>query len=182
MAQADIKLAGVLLTLEGNTVKLAAPDLQIDHQPRRVSQTGSRRALVHGFNDKLVINFNKDYPGGVTIRGDVYVPNKGKPIAFEIQLSPQSLARTLERQEKYIRDGVIGCWLFEKPVPKLIEERPDLPVFYVQGNEESDLIVNLGDRRKVDLQVFLQNFIANNIQFNTVARTKTQQTIKLVFY
>lgn len=115
-------------------------------------------------------------------RADVYIPNKGKPIAFEIQLSPQSLARTLERQEKYIRDGVIGCWLFEKPVPKLIEERPDLPVFYVQGNEESDLIVNLGDRRKVDLQVFLQNFIANNIQFNTVARTKNQQTIKLVFY
>ncbi len=55
-------------------------------------------------------------------RADVYIPNKGKPIAFEIQLSPQSLARTLERQEKYIRDGVIGCWLFEKPVPKLIEE------------------------------------------------------------
>ncbi len=115
-------------------------------------------------------------------RADVYIPNNGKPIAFEIQLSPQSLTRTLERQAKYIRDGVIGCWLFENPVPKLIEERPDLPVFYVQGNEGSDLIVNLGDRRKVELQTFLENFIAGNIQFKPVAKTKKTQVVNLVFY
>ena len=115
-------------------------------------------------------------------RADVYIPKNGKPIAFEIQLSPQSLARTLERQAKYIRDGVIGCWLFENPVPKLIEERPDLPVFYVQESEASNLIVNLGDRRKVDLQTFLENFIADNIQFKNVAKTKKTQVVNLVFY
>ena len=63
-------------------------------------------------------------------RSDVFVPNNGNPIAFEIQLSPQSLLRTIERQSKYTGDGIIGCWLFENPVPKLNEERPDLPVFY----------------------------------------------------
>lgn len=114
-------------------------------------------------------------------RADVFIPNGGKPIAFEIQLSAQSLLRTLERQSKYIRDGIIGCWLFETPIPKLNEERPDLPVFYVE-EEDSNLFVNLSNRRKVDLNTFLESFIANGIQFKSVAKTKTKQLINLVFY
>ena len=115
-------------------------------------------------------------------RADVYVPNNDKPIAFEIQLSPQSLKKTLERQSKYIRDGIVGCWLFENPVSKLNEERPDLPLFYVEDKKDSTLQVNLGDRRKVDLNTFLENFISNNIQFKSVAKTKTRQLVNLVFY
>lgn len=115
-------------------------------------------------------------------RADVYVPNNGRPIAFEIQLSPQSLSRTLERQSRYIRDGIIGCWLFERPVAKLNEERPDLPLFYVEDNTNPNLQVNLGKRRRVNLATFLQNFISNNIQFKTSAKTDTKQQIDLVFY
>jgi len=58
-------------------------------------------------------------------RADVFVPNNERAIAFEIQLSAQTLHKTLQRQSKYIRDGIVGCWLFENPIPKLIEERPD---------------------------------------------------------
>lgn len=119
---------------------------------------------------------------GIGWRADVFAPNSERPIAFEIQLSPQSLKRTLERQLKYINDGIIGCWLFENPIPKLIEERPDLPVFYVEDNEDSNLLVNLGDRRKIDLRTFLENFISNNIQFKPTAKTKSIQTVKLLFY
>jgi len=115
-------------------------------------------------------------------RADVYVPNSDKPIAFEIQLSPQSLRKTLERQSKYIRDGIIGCWFFENPVSKLNDERPDLPLFYVEDTSQSNLEVNLGDRRKVDLHTFLENFISNNIQFKSIAVTKTKQLVNLVFY
>lgn len=115
-------------------------------------------------------------------RADVFIPNNERPIAFEIQLSSQSLSKTLERQSKYIRDGILGCWFFENPIPKLIEERPDLPVFYVEDKEDSNLLVNLGNRRKIDLRTFLENFISNNIQFKTVAKTKSLQTIKLIFY
>jgi hypothetical protein len=115
-------------------------------------------------------------------RADVFVPNSDKPIAFEIQLTPQTLKRTLERQAKYIRDGIIGCWFFENPVSKLNEERPDLPLFYVEDTAGSNLQVNLGDRRKVDLHTFLQNFISNNIQFKPIAITKTKQLVNLVFY
>ncbi len=115
-------------------------------------------------------------------RADVFIPNHEKPIAFEIQLSPQSLSKTLERQAKYIRDGIIGCWFFEKPVYKLNEERPDLPLFYVEDQEDSNLLVNLGDRRKLDLSMFLDNFISNNIQFKQSALTKTRQTVNLIFF
>jgi hypothetical protein len=64
-------------------------------------------------------------------RADVLVTNKQSKVTFEVQISPQSLKKTLERQEKYIRDGIVGCWLFEKPLSKFSDERPDLPLFYV---------------------------------------------------
>jgi len=115
-------------------------------------------------------------------RADVFIPNEIRSIAFEIQLSPQSLSRTLERQSKYIRDGVIGCWLFENPIPKLVNERPDLPVFYVEDGENSNLVVNLGTRRKLDLQTFLEKFISENIQFRTSAITNSVQQAELLFY
>jgi hypothetical protein len=115
-------------------------------------------------------------------RADIFIPRDTRPIAFEIQLSSQSLSKTIERQSKYIRDGIVGCWLFEDPLPKLIEERPDLPVFYVEDNENSGLMVNLGTRRKIELQTFLENFIANNIQFISIAKTNSIQAVKLVFY
>ncbi len=115
-------------------------------------------------------------------RADVFVPNNGRPIAFEVQLSPQSLKKTLERQAKFERDGIIGCWLFENPVSKLNNERPDLPLFYVENDNYTSLLVNLGDRRKVELHMFLENFISNNIRFNSVAKTHTKQLVNLVFY
>ena len=119
---------------------------------------------------------------GTDWRADVLVPNLGEPIAFEVQLSPQSLRRTVERQQKYIRDGIIGCWLFEKPVYKLNKERPDLPLFYVEDNAGPELLVNLGDRRKVELPIFLDNFISFNIKFRPKALTSRIQTVHLVFY
>jgi hypothetical protein len=49
--------------------KVNGVDLILDSPSRRRSPTGTRRALVHDQNDGLTINFNGDYPGGVTIDG-----------------------------------------------------------------------------------------------------------------
>ena len=70
----------------------------------------------------------------------------------------------------------------ENPVSKLIEERLDLPVFYIEDKKGSSLIVNLGDRRKIELQIFLENFISNSIQFKKVVKSQTIQTVRLRFY
>ncbi len=136
--------------------------------------------ILSAFHD-LGIEAKPEYRGQ-DWRADVFVPNDGQSIAFEVQLSPQSLKRTLERQSKYLRDGITGCWLFENPVSKLNDERPDLPLFYVEEGSQQELLVNLGDRKKVELKFFLEIFIKNNIKFRNIAKTDTVQNVKLVFY
>lgn len=50
--------------------KVEGHDIILDAGERRRSDGPSfRRALVHDQNDGLTVNFNNDYPGGVTING-----------------------------------------------------------------------------------------------------------------
>ena len=75
----DIKLdqqGGDWLIIEGRVLKTTASDLIIDSPGRRLGGSPSsphRRALVHDFQDGLTINFNGDYPGGVTVNGKLAV-------------------------------------------------------------------------------------------------------------
>jgi hypothetical protein len=69
--QSDIHLNGNWLVLEGTWIKLRSLDLMLDSPSRRRNNTGHRRALVHDPQDGLTINYAKDYPGGVTIQGEV---------------------------------------------------------------------------------------------------------------
>ncbi|MBA4159861.1 MAG: hypothetical protein H0X65_20690 [Gemmatimonadetes bacterium] len=57
----------------GTHLRLSHHDLHLDNSSRRSSSAGNRRALVHDFQDGLTLNYNQDYPGGVTIRGEVKV-------------------------------------------------------------------------------------------------------------
>lgn len=65
--------------------------------------------------------------GGKGWRADVLAPTSGIPVAFEVQLSPQGLTRTIERQDRFWRSGVAGCWLFleGKKLRNLNAERND---------------------------------------------------------
>jgi hypothetical protein len=63
-----------LSSVTGTTIKLSHHTLQLDNAGRRSAATGQRRALVHASGDMLTLNFAQDYPGGVTIRGTVKVP------------------------------------------------------------------------------------------------------------
>jgi hypothetical protein len=149
-------------------------------EPKSISKHSRiQHEIVSACND-LGIKAIQEFTGNGW-RADVFIPDINIPIAFEIQLSQQSLNKTLERQSKYIKDGILGCWLFQKPIPKLIEERPDLPVFFVDEKEEAKLIVSLADRRHVILHEFLESFIKGKIRFNKRAITKRTQHIKLVF-
>jgi hypothetical protein len=60
--------------LGGTHLRCEHHDLHLDHTARRSNRTGHRRALVHDFQDGLTINWAGDYPGGVTIRGEVKAP------------------------------------------------------------------------------------------------------------
>ncbi|NKB82823.1 MAG: hypothetical protein GKS05_13260 [Nitrospirales bacterium] len=139
-----------------------------------------KSAIFSSCNDLGVHTF-QEYKGR-DWRADVYVASDTKNFAFEIQMSPQSLKKTLERQKKYIRDGVIGCWLFEKAPSKLSDERPDLPLFYITEQEGKSFSVSLSGRKELPLQDFLRNFLIGNIKFCDVVRTAREQKVKLVFY
>ncbi len=69
----DIKFDGDWVIVEGNWTKLRTMDLMLDAPSRRSSNAGYRRALVHDYGDKLTLNYNRDYPGGVNILGSVSV-------------------------------------------------------------------------------------------------------------
>ena len=72
----DIKLDegdGNWLVIEGSVLKTTASDLILNSPGRRPQTGGLRRALVHDSRDGLTINFNGDYPGGVTMGGNLDV-------------------------------------------------------------------------------------------------------------
>lgn len=110
-----------------------------------------------------------NYPAQLEYRCSGYIPDVivfvgEKKYAFEIQVSPQSLKKTRERQEKYLRDGIIGCWLFEKEPSKMQFEMEELPIFklVVEGNQ---LYVSLKSRKKLPIDVFIKDFITGKIKF-----------------
>lgn len=76
MPEADVTLDGVDCIVTGDFLVVQCVDIKLDAPSRRSGAGGERRALVHGFSDELVVNFGEDYPGGVTIRGDVRFPGK----------------------------------------------------------------------------------------------------------
>jgi hypothetical protein len=55
------------VTIDGAVLAHRGSDLMVDAAARRKSTGGFRRALVHTQDDGLALNFNGDYPGGVTI-------------------------------------------------------------------------------------------------------------------
>lgn len=69
----DIKLDKDWVVVEGKWARVRTWDLMLDAPDRRRNNTGWRRALVHSGNDELIINYNRDYPGGVKIKGEVQI-------------------------------------------------------------------------------------------------------------
>lgn len=64
----DIRFDGDWIHLEGSIMKSATTDLMLDSASRRRTNTPHRRALVHDFEDGLTLNWDNDYPGGVTVK------------------------------------------------------------------------------------------------------------------
>lgn len=71
----DIRFVGEDVHVEGNVHRVTCFDVELDNAGRRRSNSGKRRALVHDFQDGLTLNWDRDYPGGVTINGEVNLPH-----------------------------------------------------------------------------------------------------------
>ena len=65
----------------GSSITLNGTDFKIFNSTRAGSgNTHSGRALVHGTSDRLIINYAKDYTGGVEVNGKVIAPNQTKAL------------------------------------------------------------------------------------------------------
>ena len=95
---------------------------------------------------------------------DVMVFDGERKYAFEIQISPQSLKKTQERQANYLKDGIIGCWFFEKEPSKMQFEMEKLPIFILVVNN-GQLYISLKDRKTLPIDVFVKDFITGKIKF-----------------
>jgi hypothetical protein len=58
---------GSHVVIDGRVLRVTGSDLVLDSPARHTGRPGLRRALVHDQRDGLTINYNRDYPGGVTI-------------------------------------------------------------------------------------------------------------------
>jgi len=108
----DICLTDQDAVLAGHRINCVAHDIVLEGGPdRREVEGGVRRALVHDFNDGLTLNWEEDYPGGVTIRGRVRVPERLSVDSLELRVSrgplrPRrvDLGEALEDMRQQIRD------------------------------------------------------------------------------
>lgn len=62
------------ITVACDNLKVQGHDFLLDSVERRIPNGPTfRRAFVHDQSDGLTINFNHDYPGGVTLNGPVKI-------------------------------------------------------------------------------------------------------------
>lgn len=113
-------------------------------------------------------------------RADVIAERENSKFIFEIQTTRQSLNQTLARQAKYIKDGIIGCWLLEKAPSKFSDERLDLPLFEIK-DIDGRIFVSLKDRKDLPIEVFVKDYLQKRIKFCSSVVTTSKQRIEIAF-
>ncbi len=105
MANTDVKLLADQIRVEGQRqVIVDALDLCVDSPVRRSEHNSpDRRALVHDNQDALTVNYDFDYPGGVTINGLKSI-NSRKPHTLT---SPHAIDLTIQGGAKIVGNLVV---------------------------------------------------------------------------
>ena len=74
MLASDIVLGDSEVLVSESDLRVTGTDFVIDNAGRRTSPNPPhRRALVHGEGDKLIINFEGDYPSGTEVESNLVV-------------------------------------------------------------------------------------------------------------
>lgn len=119
-------------------------------------------------------------------------PGGGRPLAFEVQWSAQSLDATLARQAAYAADGVRGCWFFRQP-PAQERPDPDLPLFGLALDADEFPVVmspfvrapgrGAGDAAPAwPLDAFVAALLARRIRFRPCVTAQARPAGRLVFF
>jgi hypothetical protein len=121
--------------------------------------------------------------GGNGWRADVLASRNHVQVAFEVQLSKQSLDETFARQARYRANNVRGCWFFSWPPEKITQPEIDceddpfgacyttpshsLPVFKLTTR---DLVPKVSiNQHEVELREFTKLLLNRHVQFRSHA-------------
>ena len=119
-------------------------------------------------------------------RADVFAYNGKNRLAFEVQLSKQTYEETIERQNKYTRDKVRGCWFFKKILKtadyesNFILNNKEIPLFELDldSNEFRVKFYN----RKFVVGDFVKHLLSKHIKFCSVLRSTLNPKVDLSFF
>jgi hypothetical protein len=119
-------------------------------------------------------------------RADVLAVRDATRLAFEVQWTPSALTDTLERQGRYRRDGVRGCWFFRQPPAELAAARRELPLFELVPAPDGALLVSsrfLSDRSdtRIPLGDFVAALLRRRIRYGTTTVAAPQQRVRVTF-
>jgi len=124
-------------------------------------------------------------------RADVLATHGKVRVAFEVQWSPQNLSETIERQRRYERDHVRGCWFFRKPPRNLtrdlaiagpeLDARQDLPLFPLLVDDDGTTSIDLYSRN-VPLNEFVAALLKRQVRFCKDAATRPEQHVRVIFF
>ena len=123
---------GNYVVIDSRVLKSTASDFVLDSPGRHTGRHGLRRALVHDQRDGLTINYNRDYPGGVTINDVVAIHSRtGLAITdvAEINGAPKLASNTGSGAKSTMSSGaertliVHGELMFEPNPPSASEMR-----------------------------------------------------------
>lgn len=102
------------VTVDAAVLNIAGSDLILDAVTRRNgNHRGLRRALVHSVDDGLIVNFNNDYPDGVTIN-DARVnlrEEKRSALSKDGKVGDLVLTHELHREGKAVVGESVTLWL-----------------------------------------------------------------------
>lgn len=117
---------------------------------------------------------------GRGLKADVYVDANGQKYAFEIQVVSQSFRTIRERQEKYIRDGIACCWLYEREKRNMGEEYEELPLFQFTQTPLGSFNISLKGRKTLTLTDFIRDFLNSRIKFCKHIRRSSKVGVKFL--
>ncbi|OFZ10061.1 MAG: hypothetical protein A3D92_11885 [Bacteroidetes bacterium RIFCSPHIGHO2_02_FULL_44_7] len=153
---ADIKFtANDEVVVEAFTLKTSGADFVLDYAPRKLNNTPFRRALVHDFQDGLTLNWANDYPGGITLNGNVNLSEvTGTHFRMHhhdliIDNASRRLSNTGERRALVhdISDGLTVNWGGDYPGGVTIRGAVKCPqTLTVGGHDVMALITQLQNR------------------------------------
>lgn len=115
-------------------------------------------------------------------RADVLAIQDKKRIAFEIQISRQTYDETTERQEKFIKSNVRGCWFFKKlPKELMLKKNEEIPAFEIIPNKNLNTKV-IYNHKDFKLSDFVKYLLNKRVRFIYYLKNRTRQIIPVSFF